>query len=187
KESSLNPSEAFVCGLLHDLGKVALDAALPKSFNRVVEAAELLRGNIADVERTVIGLDHMVVGKRLSERWQLPANVRDCIWLHGQTPSALPPSVRNPRMVNLVTLADMIVREQHLGYSGNFGFPVSRQVLCDAIGIAREQLDTVLLTLIEHIEPRATALGLNQGNAGELYRSALAQANRELGRVSGQL
>lgn len=187
KDPVLNPSEAFVCGLLHDLGKVALDAALPKSFNRVVEAAELLRGNIADVERTVIGLDHMVVGKRLSERWQLPASVRDCIWLHGQSPSALPPSVRNPRMVNLVTLADMIVREQHLGYSGNFGFPVSRQVLCDAIGIAREQLETVLLTLIEHIEPRATALGLNQGNAGELYRSALAQANRELGRVSGQL
>ena len=39
----------------------------------MVEAAELLRGNIADVERQVIGLDHMVVGKRLAERWQLPA------------------------------------------------------------------------------------------------------------------
>src|SRR5947207_1286559 len=105
KDPAVQPSEAFVCGLLHDLGKVAMDAALPKSFNRVVEAAELLRGNIADVERTVIGLDHMVIGKRLAERWQLPASVRDCIWLHGQAPSALPPSVRNPRMVNLVTLA----------------------------------------------------------------------------------
>jgi two-component system cell cycle response regulator len=28
----VDPSEAFICGLLHDLGKVALDAALPKSF-----------------------------------------------------------------------------------------------------------------------------------------------------------
>jgi putative nucleotidyltransferase with HDIG domain len=187
KDKALDASEAFVCGLLHDLGKVALDAALPKSFHRVVEASELLRGNIADVERTVIGLDHMVVGKRIAERWQLPASVRDCIWLHGQTPSALPPSVRNPKLVNLITLADMIVREQHLGYSGNFGFPLSRQQLCDAIGISREKLESILLTLVEHIEPRATALGLNQANAGELYRAALAQANRELGRVSGQL
>src|SRR5882672_7952970 len=31
KELGITPSEAFVCGLLHDLGKVALDAALPKS------------------------------------------------------------------------------------------------------------------------------------------------------------
>ena len=73
KSAGVDRSEAFVCGLLHDLGKVALDAVLPKSFGRVVEAAEMLRGNIADLERTVIGLDHMVVGKRLAERWNLPA------------------------------------------------------------------------------------------------------------------
>src|SRR4051795_11935543 len=28
-----HPSDAFICGLLHDLGKVALDAVLPKSFS----------------------------------------------------------------------------------------------------------------------------------------------------------
>src|SRR6478735_12073244 len=31
KDSGVDRSEAFVCGLLHDLGKVALDAMLPKS------------------------------------------------------------------------------------------------------------------------------------------------------------
>jgi HD-like signal output (HDOD) protein/signal transduction histidine kinase len=187
KDPSIQPSEAFVCGLLHDLGKVALDAALPKSYSRAVEAADLLRGNIADVERTVIGLDHMVVGKRLAEGWKLPTNMRDCIWLHGQTPGALPPSVANPKLVNLVTLADMVAREMHLGYSGNFSFPVSKQILCDSIGLSREQLEATLLKLIDQIEPRAIALGLNQANAGELYRAALSQANKELGRVSGQL
>src|SRR5688500_8089519 len=113
----VDASEAFVCGLLHDVGKIALDAVLPKSFAKVVEAADLLRGNIADVERQVIGLDHMVVGKRLAEKWQLPATIRDCVWLHGQIPSALPANVRHPRLVNLVMLADLLVREQHLGYS----------------------------------------------------------------------
>ena len=185
--SSLNPSEAFICGLLHDLGKVALDAVLPKSFSRVVEAADLLRGNIADLERTIIGLDHMVVGKRLAERWQLPAVIRDCAWLHGQHPQALPASVKQPRMVNLVTLADMLVREQHLGYSGNYTFGVSRQPLCDAIGITPAQVETAMARLVEQIEPRATALGLGQASSGELYQQALSQANRELGRVSGQL
>src|SRR3954469_22531858 len=110
KEAGFDPSEALICGLLHDLGKVALDAALPKSFDKVVEATELLRGNIADLERTVIGLDHMVVGKRLCERWGLPVSIRDCVWLHGQLPAALPATVKNPRLVNLITLADMLVR-----------------------------------------------------------------------------
>lgn len=183
----LSPSEAFIAGLLHDLGKVALDAVLPKSFSRVVEAADLLRGNIADVERTVIGLDHMVVGKRLAERWQLPTVVRDCAWLHGQPPQALPANVRQPRMVNLITLADVLVREQHLGYSGNYTFSVSKNSLMEAIGVTPEQVSEVMARLVQEIEPRAQALGLGQATQGELYLHALAQANRELGRVSGQL
>ena len=69
----------------------------------------MLRGNIADVERTIIGLDHMVAGKRLAERWQLPAALRDCVWLHGQHPDPLPATVPQPRLVNLVTLADLLV------------------------------------------------------------------------------
>lgn len=184
---SIDPSEAFVCGLLHDVGKVALDAALPKSFSRVVEAADLLRGNIADVERQVIGVDHMVVGKRLAEQWQLPATLRDCIWLHGQLPEALPATVRNARLVNLVTLADQLVREQHLGYSGNHTTAVPRESLMRAIGLSVDHVDSAMRALIEQIEPRAKALGLGEASGTDLYRQALTQANRELGRVTDQL
>ena len=185
--NALDPAEAFICGLLHDLGKIALETILPKSFSRVVEAADLLRGNIADVERTVIGLDHMVVGKRLAERWQLPSVVRDCAWLHGQSPQALPSTVNQPRMVNLVTLADVLVREQHLGYSGNYTFSVPKQALLEAAGLSPQQVSSVLKRLVEQIEPRARALGLGQTSSGELYQQALAQANKELGRISSQL
>ncbi len=187
KDAQVDPAAAFTAGLLHDLGKVALDAALPKSFSRVIEAADMLRGNIADVERTVIGLDHMVVGKRLAERWQLPAELRDAIWLHGQLPAALPSTVKNPRLVNLITLADILVREQHLGYSGNYMFSTPKQVLLDAVGLNAEHVAKAMSRLVEEIEPRARALGLGQATSNELYQQALTQANKELGRVSGQL
>ena len=184
---AVDPAEAFICGLLHDLGKIALETILPKSFSRVVEATDLLRGNIADLERTVIGLDHMVVGKRLAERWQLPTAIRDCAWLHGQSPQALPATVQQPRMVNLVTLADVLVREQHLGYSGNYTFSVPKQALLDAVGLSAQEVAGALAKLVEQIEPRARALGLGQTSSGELYQQALAQANKELGRISSQL
>jgi signal transduction histidine kinase/HD-like signal output (HDOD) protein len=187
KRGPIDSSEAFVCGLLHDLGKIALDAVLPKSFGKVVEAADLLRGNIADLERQVIGLDHMVVGKRLAEKWQLPDTIRDCIWLHGQVPSALPANVRHPGLVNLITLADLLVREQHLGYSGNYVSSPAKQALIDAIGLPPDATQTIMQDLVQYIEPRARALGLGQTSVGELYQQALSRANKELGRVSGQL
>src|SRR3954469_944130 len=187
RREELVPSEAFVCGLLHDLGKVALDVMLPKSFDRVVEAADLLRGNIADVERSVIGLDHMVIGKRLAEKWNLPATIRDCMWLHGQNPDALPATVKNARVVNLVTLADAIVREQHLGYSGNYAPLYHKDALLNAVGTTEQALREMQQKLISKIEQRATALGLGKSSSSELYISALNQANQELGRMSEQL
>jgi putative nucleotidyltransferase with HDIG domain len=183
----VDPSEAFVCGLLHDLGKVALDAVLPKSFDRVVEAADLLRGNIADIERSVVGLDHMVIGKRLAERWGLPPALRDCIWLHGQMPAALPASVGNPRLVNVVTLGDAVARELHLGYSGNYSGDVPVQVLCEALGLSSEQVKGVRENLVAWVEPRAKALGVGDEEQSGLYQAALSRANQELGRVSTQL
>ena len=187
RDAGVQPGEAFLAGLLHDIGKLALDMTVPKSFAKVIEAVDLLRGNIADVERSILGVDHQVVGKRLAELWQLPVGLRDAIWLHGQLPQALPASVRNARLVNIVTLADLIVREQHLGYSGNYQFPVSRDTLIAAIGLLPPQIDTVQAGLVAAIESRAKVIGLGTGDAQDLYRQAMQEANRELSRVSDQL
>lgn len=187
RDAGVGASEAFVCGLLHDIGKIALDTVLPKSFARVVEAVDLLRGNIADVERTVIGLDHMVVGKRLAEKWEFPQVIRESIWLHGQVPEALPSGVKFARMINLITLADLLAREQHLGYSGNYVFAQSRERLIDAVGLSRDHFDAAIGKLVERIEARARSLELGQSSTQELYQQALVRANQELGRVSGQL
>jgi signal transduction histidine kinase/HD-like signal output (HDOD) protein len=187
KDSEVEPFEAFVCGLLHDIGKIVLDRVLPKSFSRAVEAAEMLRGNIADVEQTVIGLDHMIAGKRLAERWELPANIRDAIWLHGQAPAALPATVNRPRLVNLITLADLLVREQHLGYSGNYLYTLPRQSLLDAVGVTNEQVDAVLAQLVEQMERVSDALGVGHASTGQIYQGAISQANKELDRVQLEL
>src|ERR1700761_4299001 len=90
-------------------------------------------------------------------------------------------------MVNLISLADQLVREQHLGYSGNYTFTISRQSLMEAVGLNAAQVAGAMRQLVARIEPRAAALGLGQISSAELYQQALAQANKELGRVSGQL
>ena len=48
RETGITSGEAFVCGLLHDLGKLALDRLLPKSYYR---AAELAHRRVQEEER----------------------------------------------------------------------------------------------------------------------------------------
>ena len=154
RDAGIDPAGAFQCGLWHDLGKLALAAAFPRAFGRVVEAAELVRGDFAEAERRVIGLDHHLAGKRVAERWGLLASVRNCAWLHGQHPSAIPLEVVNPRLVSLVTLADQIARAGRAGYSGNYGGFVPRGVLYDALGIGEEQVSRAVEGLGEAVAAR---------------------------------
>lgn len=185
--AGVDPGDAFVAGLLHDIGKVALDAAIPKSFARIVDTVEKLRADIADVERTVVGLDHMIVGKRLAERWMLPAALRDAIWLHNQHPEALPQGVRNATLINVVTLADQIARRQYIGFSGNHTYAVPTESLLEAIGLKPQQLNQISAELVSRIEPRARSLGLEDAGGDAIYRQAIVRANEELGRVTDQL
>ncbi|MBI1335598.1 MAG: HDOD domain-containing protein [Phycisphaera sp.] len=182
----LPPSEAFVCGLLHDIGKVALDYLLPKAYARVVELTDLNRGQIAEFERRVIGIDHHTVGKRLAEQWQLPQRVLDSIWLHG-SPYATLPNVEHRRMIALVTLADLIVRRQHLGYSGNHEIAQSvTRVALDA-GFNPNKVEQAAATIHEELEKRSQAMGLDAPPSRELYLSSIEQANLTLGRLNAAL
>ncbi|MBL4702428.1 MAG: HDOD domain-containing protein [Phycisphaeraceae bacterium] len=182
----ITPSDAFVCGLLHDMGKLALDMLLPKSYDRVIELTELNQSNIAELERRIVGIDHHTAGKRLAEQWRLPHKLQDCIWLHGADPSTLP-QLEHRRLIGLINLADLIVRRQHLGFSGNFNVKESPTRLATELGFNPEIVSQIEKTLLEEVEKRSAILGLGDVPTRELYHESIQRANEELGRLNNAL
>lgn len=186
-DRKLDPEEAFICGLLHDLGKVALSASLPKSFSRVVQLTEASVGNIAEMEQKVLGIDHTVVGKRLAQKWHLPDVIVETIWLHQQWPQALPEMVKHRRMVQTVYLADLMAREQRIGYSGNHVLVDSGEHIAEQLGCSAAAYRDVVQSLREQISERAVLLGLDDIQPMQMFHEAVAEANSELGRLNARL
>ena len=183
----IDPEEAFLCGLLHDMGKAALDAALPRSYARVVQITEDSLANIADVERRVLGVDHCLVGKRLAQRWLMPESVVETVWLHQQGVRGLPEAIRNRRMVQIVHIADVLSREQRIGYSGNHGVSESAVALAEELGCKRDTIEKISRGLRGEISERGGLLGLDAVAPEELYHEAVGDANIELGRLNDRL
>jgi len=185
RHRSLNilPDEAFVCGLLHDVGKLCMDLVLPRAFGRCVEMADLHQTNIAEVERRIVGIDHHTAGKRLAEQWRLPHRLQDCIWLHGSAYETLP-KLEHRKLVGLISLSDHIARRLHLGYSGNHRFQLDEHDLIEKLGLDADLVDEAILELPDAIEERGRMLGMSETISREILLNAIQQANSALGRMN---
>ena len=180
---SFSPSEAFLAGLLHDLGKLALDAVLPQTYAKVAELTASRQGNVVEIERAVIGLDHHTAGKRLAEHWGLPHALQDVIWLHGQSRQTLPEVWHQP-LIRAVTAADGLARHLHLGWSGNFCGADDPESWCASQGFSLSSMGQWERTLVDRVGQRSADLGLDDGASESALLSALSRANSRLGRLT---
>jgi putative nucleotidyltransferase with HDIG domain len=186
-DPNADSEEAFLCGLLHDMGKVALDTCLPKSFAKVVHLAQNTVGNISEIELKVLGIDHSVAGKRIAENWGLPTSIIETVWLHHQNPQALPEMIKNKSIVQAVHLADLVVRQQRLGFSGNYCFNNSIDFVGVPLGCSEKALEKIGRNLRNEVSDRGFLLGLDDLDSDDLYQEALGDANSELGRLNEKL
>lgn len=135
------PEESFTCGLLHDLGKIALYRANREAMRRVVERAERDGSSFLAAE-TALGLPgHHVVGERLAEKWHLPLVVRKTIRYSPR--NVLPMETLYPEVkpvVMAVTVADACVRRLHLGFAGDHVRPSFPSEYLGALGLGLKDL-----------------------------------------------
>jgi len=74
----------FLCGLLHDLGKLLLLQVSGIDYQKL-DPRVLTQADEAFVhERALLGYDHAVLGAHVLDAWKLPASVAEVVALHHQ-------------------------------------------------------------------------------------------------------
>ncbi len=95
--------EAFVGGLLHDMGVSILHRYFHSEFKRIVDIARETDLTFLEAEESVLGVTHADIGGWLAERWNLPDHLIEAITLH-HTPTK---AERNADLVALIHCADV--------------------------------------------------------------------------------
>lgn len=69
------PEEAFIGGLLHDLGALFLDSYFPVQYAVAMAFAARENKTAREAEMMVLGIDHVTVGRRIAEFWNFPPHI----------------------------------------------------------------------------------------------------------------
>ncbi|MGB7332530.1 MAG: HDOD domain-containing protein [Terriglobales bacterium] len=72
KWTFLDKDFAYTAGILHDIGRIALAAIMPKSYARVIERGADRPQDLLQTERELCGIDHCQAGRSLVTAWNLP-------------------------------------------------------------------------------------------------------------------
>ncbi len=82
-----NPSTVYTAALLHDVGKVVLQAFRPEKMAELARIARFNRLPMYEMEREIFGHDHATLGAVLLRRWGLPESLcRQVEQHHGPLP-----------------------------------------------------------------------------------------------------
>jgi len=109
------PDQAFVAGLLHDIGKVVLNTYMTKAFHSVLSKVNETRIAFMEAERDILGFDHAVVGARVAEKWNLPEALVEAIGKHHCPREA----TNNPKLTSIVHIADAASMSMGIGLGGD--------------------------------------------------------------------
>lgn len=98
-----NFEDAFLAGLLHDLGIILADQHVHEPFVRVIRALDTSI-TLAEVEQRHLGFDHMQLGEKLAELWGFPEPVKAAIRYHHTSVSYRGEHVQIVRCVEVANL-----------------------------------------------------------------------------------
>jgi HD-like signal output (HDOD) protein len=94
------PEEAFVAGLLMDIGILALQEAHPHEYAKILKAKARSSRRRCELEYDAWGYDHADIGAAIAAYWGLPRRLGDAIRLHHRP--------ANNSLVSACHLADVV-------------------------------------------------------------------------------
>jgi putative nucleotidyltransferase with HDIG domain len=124
-----NDQSDYVAGLVHDVGKIVMAAAFPKHFLVIHRRVAEEPAHLPEVERTVLGMDHMELGGLYLRRMNFPAVLVEAAQFHHAPENAR----HEPAIAAAVQIANLVIRKHQLGCSGELR-PVSLERCLAASG-----------------------------------------------------
>jgi len=173
---SKDQEEAFVCGILHDVGILVMILCFKEQYSKVFIEMNHSGKGLCDAEKKLFGCTHCDVGAELIESWKLPPRLAFAVQNHHDCDNTgiIP---EDSRFNNIISLADRLT----LGPFDNYYPDIEENIkyihnLSQNLNIKDSDLNRIRKESIVQSIKLAEYLGLEIGD----LLDTLADANKKL-------
>ena len=142
------PEEAYLCGLLHDMGYILLDQYIHVRFRQVIDRLNEETPTRA-MERQILTFDHTELGEYVTRKWNFPKIVTDTIRYH-HNPTEYTGEHRDT--VAIVAVANALCSRKGLSAMGISNVPVPESAVFESLGIGHDELSSIWSQLEKTLE-----------------------------------
>ena len=176
--------EAFIAGLLQDIGILVLLRELGEPYARFLTGVIDERCHLAALEQDTLGFDHVQLSAALLARWKLPQRLVDAIEAPKRTARLArltSPEGDLPQILHLAEMLMQLVGQRRLGVLSD---------LLEAGKLYRGMTKSKLASLVEGLQPQvdqlAEVLTLELSEDRD-YTQMLVDAQRNMAALSEQI
>jgi len=152
--------EAFISGLLHDIGKLALNMLKPEEYTMVMQQVYNKGVPFIEAERDVLGYDHSIIGAELISQWKLPTKQEYVAAYHHDLARAHSHGGSDIHLILLVNFADLL--GQYLGFgqrSPLSDIDLMGTALAQEFSLQAEQIDRLADEILTSFQQERSIFG----------------------------
>ncbi len=189
------PEEAYLAGLVHDVGKLVCFMHFPDKFAQVCQRMSELTGYSTkgplgiDIENEIMDTNHAEVGKLVAGQWMFPEALGRAMWLHHQ-PVYETIKPEQQYLPQLIRFADVLCVSHNIGSSyflleanaydpQHYHYALENLMLHHHLSPA--DIDEISKEVAVRVNEVGKVLGISDE---ETYRTLVSSANVSLGSMS---
>jgi HD-like signal output (HDOD) protein len=128
--------EAFLAGLMHDVGKAVLFLRVPDKMSRIMQEAYNGGADFAASEMETLGFTHADVGQMLADKWRFALNIEEAIANHHHPEK----SQTAPQLTHIVSLANSVCHRLEIGPTRKPGLDLFELESAKALGLSAAEI-----------------------------------------------
>ena len=137
--------EAYLAGLMHDVGKTALFLRSPAVMREIMQEVYNDGADFFEVEERTLGFTHADVGGIIADKWRFAPDIEDAIANHHQ-----PDQARSaPELTQIVSLANSICHKLEVGPTRKPDLDLNELESIKALGLGQASIEKILFAVRE--------------------------------------